>query len=130
MKVIIAGSREIVDLDIDAVVKMSGYEVAEVVCGMCRGVDMLGRAWAKSKGIPVKEFPADWDQFGRAAGPIRNGQMASYADALIAVMIPESRGTLNMIKTMRKEVLKDVYVLIATDDGYREKPGVQEEKSV
>ena len=38
----------------------------------------------------------------KAAGPIRNRQMAEYADYLIAFWDGESRGTRNMIETMKK----------------------------
>jgi hypothetical protein len=53
----------------------------------------------------VKEFPANWVEHGRAAGPIRNGQMADYADALIAVWDGKSKGTGNMINQARENRL-------------------------
>ena len=55
-------------------------------------------------------FPADWDKHGRAAGPIRNKQMADYADVLIAVWDGKSRGTKNMIDEMNK-LMKPVYIV-------------------
>ena len=68
----------------DAVAR-SGFEVTEVVSGTCYGIDELGEKWAEANGIPVKPFPAWWTKYGRAAGPIRNQQMADYADALILI---------------------------------------------
>lgn len=111
MKVIIAGDRNIDNMDIvkSAIVK-SRFHITEVVCGMCRGVDILGRQWAIENNIPVKEFPANWSKFGRAAGPIRNREMAEYADALIAILMPNSVGTKNMIQTAAKVGLKNVYI--------------------
>ncbi len=107
MKVIIAGSRTISDREsVEAAIKASGFEITEVVCGMARGVDTEGFNWAKDNNIPVKEFHADWEKYGRAAGPIRNKQMAEYADALIAIMAPNSKGTKNMIETAIKRGLK------------------------
>ena len=61
----------------------------------------MGRRWAIENGIPIKEFPANWQEFGRAAGPIRNGEMADYADALIAIWDGRSRGTADMISRMK-----------------------------
>lgn len=102
MKVIIAGSRTITDRKlVEEAIEASCFSITEVVCGMARGVDTVGFNWAKDNNIPVKEFPADWEKYGRAAGPIRNKQMAEYADALIAVMAPNSKGTQNMVETAR-----------------------------
>jgi hypothetical protein len=56
-----------------------------------------------------KRFPADWDRFGRSAGPKRNKQMAEYGDALIAVWDGESRGTKTMIEFARERGLQ-VYI--------------------
>lgn len=103
MKVIVAGSRDITDIEkVANAIELSGFQVTEVVSGTARGVDLLGENWARYKDIPVKRFPADWDKHGKAAGMIRNAQMAEYADALVAVWDGLSRGTKNMIETMRK----------------------------
>ena len=48
-------------------------------------------------------YPADWERHGRAAGPIRNEEMAEVSDALIAFWDGKSRGTKSMIEiAMRK----------------------------
>ena len=47
-----------------------------------------------------KRFPADWDKHGRAAGPIRNAQMARYADAV--ALFPGGRGTASMRRVAEK----------------------------
>jgi glycerophosphoryl diester phosphodiesterase len=110
MKVIIAGSRTITDAYlVRKAVEDSGFTVTEVVCGLARGADQLGRLYAQRNKIPVKEFPADWKKFGRAAGVKRNREMALYADALIAVWDGYSRGTKNMIETAKSLGLR-VYV--------------------
>lgn len=107
MRVIIAGGRNITDPQsvIDAVVA-SGFEVTEVVSGGAPGVDANGEAWARARGLPVRVFPADWDAHGNAAGPIRNRQMADYAEALIAIHDGESRGTADMIRSAETAGLK------------------------
>ena len=78
-------------------------KVTEVVCGKAPGADTLGERWAIANNIPVKEFPADWDKHKRAAGPIRNSEMAEYADALVAFWDGKSTGTKDMIDKMRKK---------------------------
>ena len=109
-KVIIAGSREFNDFTLlknrcDFLLSMRDEQI-EIVSGCARGADTLGEWYAKERGYSVAKFPADWDRFGKAAGFIRNGEMAEYADALIAFPIGRSPGTRNMIKQARdKELL-------------------------
>jgi predicted Rossmann-fold nucleotide-binding protein len=101
MKVIIAGSRHITDrVALAKAINQSGFEIAEVVSGCAPGVDTMGEALALADGHSIRKFPADWNKHGRAAGPIRNKQMAEYADAAIILWDGKSRGTLNMIKNM------------------------------
>ena len=70
----------------------------EIVNGMCpTGADLLARIYANNYGHEIIPFPADWDQFGPAAGPRRNHQMAKYAGVLIAFWDGKSAGTRNMI---------------------------------
>lgn len=117
MKVIIAGGRDITDPKfVERAVKASGYKITEVVCGMAKGVDTLGKEWAESQGIPVKEFPANWSKFHRAAGPIRNAEMAKYADALIAIMKPGSKGTRNMVELARKRKMPNLVLHLLGDE--------------
>jgi predicted Rossmann-fold nucleotide-binding protein len=100
MKVIIAGSRNtyIERYIISAAVRESNFNVTEVVCGGAPGVDRSAEKWAEFHGVKCTVIYADWDRYAEAAGPIRNAQMAKYADALIA--FPGGKGTKNMIKTM------------------------------
>lgn len=103
MRVIIAGSRHMPTDKahlIDAAIHLSGFDVTEVVCGMARGADTLGRLWAEQRGIPVDKYPAQWSEYGRAAGPIRNRTMAEVADALIVFIWDGSRGSQNMLDQM------------------------------
>jgi len=103
MKVVIAGDRNCDDRAIvKEAIEESGFEITEVISGGARGVDTVGEEWATDNGIPFARFPADWERYGRAAGPKRNKQMAEYGDALVAVLALGSRGTKNMIGQMQK----------------------------
>ena len=98
MKVIIAGSREITDYDaVESAVKNSGFDITEVVSGTARGVDRLGERYARENNIPLKLFPADWNLHGKKAGPLRNIEMAKYADGLVALWDGFSNGTRHML---------------------------------
>lgn len=85
-------------------------KITEIVSGGARGVDSMGERYAAENDISLKIFPADWNKHGKAAGHIRNRQMADYADILIAVWDGESKGTKNMIDTMQK-LKKPVFVV-------------------
>lgn len=127
MKLIIAGSRdfEIHWTGIAAAIQLSDLlseKVTEVVSGVAKGVDTAAIDFANEdwrqdyptcsyEPIPVKLFPADWEAHGKAAGPIRNKQMAEYADALLLIWDGESRGSANMKKEMLK-LNKPVYEII------------------
>src|SRR5690606_6698690 len=75
----------------------------EIVSGGARGADLLGEAYAKEHNYPLKKFPAKWGVHGKAAGPIRNQEMAEYSNALIAFWDEKSKGTKSMIDLARKE---------------------------
>lgn len=116
-KLIIAGGRDFSDYDLlksnlDAILeKLSENNInLIIVCGMAKGADMCGWNWARDNNIPILEYPANWKLHGKAAGPIRNQEMAQVANGLIAFWNGTSRGTENMINTM-KELRKDVCII-------------------
>lgn len=107
MKTIIAGSRDIDDYGVlEEAIAESGFEITAVVSGGYRGVDHLGEAWARAHGMEPIVIRADWSRHGNAAGPIRNGQMAEIAEALIAIPAGNSRGTTDMIAKAQKRGLR------------------------
>lgn len=98
---IVAGSRSIDDRDevrfaIQDADLLFG-PVDTIIHGGADGVDSIAHVIATDMGYPVEVFEANWDEYGRAAGPIRNGQMAQAGDALVAVWDGESKGTKHMI---------------------------------
>lgn len=130
MKVVIAGSRNFDTLNAVELVKYatiaSKFTITEVVSGHADGIDKAGEEWATSHtfgGTPVKIFKADWKKHGKAAGPIRNEEMAKYADAAIIIWDGESKGTLNTIQHFQK--MKKPYYLMVVEEmkenGYKEK---------
>lgn len=65
--------------------------------GGARGADRLARRWAKSAGVPVESYPADWDTYGRSAGSIRNRQMLVEGRPDLIVAFKGGSGTDNMV---------------------------------
>jgi hypothetical protein len=107
-KVIIAGSREYDDYHhlstaCDFLLSDVSPDLRiEIVSGAARGADKLGELYAKERGFLLTIFPANWVVNGRSAGPLRNREMAEYADALIAFPIGKSPGTRDMIRQARQ----------------------------
>lgn len=104
MKLIIAGGRnyKFTKEDIEALNDIQ--YVDEVVSGGAPGADGCGERWATARGIPVRRFLADWKRYGRGAGPIRNREMAQYADAV--VLFPGGRGTESMYQEAARAGIK------------------------
>lgn len=106
MTVIIAGPRTFYPLTSVFVqaVAHCGFPVEKIISGGADGVDRQAKRFAQNNELPFAEFKADWDKYGRKAGPIRNHQMAQKADALIVIKKKgeETPGTANMIRTAEK----------------------------
>jgi hypothetical protein len=72
-----------------------------VICGGASGADTLAKEVALELGIPVKEFMANWAQFGKAAGPMRNKQMLQEGKPTYVIAfhddIKNSKGTAHML---------------------------------
>lgn len=77
-----------------------------IISGTARGADTLGEQYAHERGYALRRFPADWQQYGKAAGPIRNRQMAENADGLICFWNGHSPGARNMIRTANRKGLQ------------------------
>jgi hypothetical protein len=84
--------------------------VTAVYEGEADGADTCARAWAESRGIPVRPFEvtrADWKEHGKAAGPRRNTTMLAAAmeeaeivggDVVLVVAFPGGPGTADMVE--------------------------------
>lgn len=127
MKVIIAGSRTVTNYEcVKQAVKDSKFKITEIVSGHAEGVDKLGEKYAKENNIKLKLFEADWKnvdkpgaivkengygKYNAKAGIERNEDMGKYADALIAIVHNESKGTEHMINFMER-LGKKTYVKV------------------
>jgi hypothetical protein len=85
--------------------KMRTHRVI-IVSGHAHGADTLGERFAKEQGLTVELHPAKWRVLGKAAGLIRNAEMARASDGLIAFWGGKSRGTAHMISFARRRGLE------------------------
>lgn len=99
MKLLVSGSRSITDMAIleEAIAEYIKEPITEMHFGDARGVDQLAATYSFEHGIPSEEWVADWDEYEKSAGPIRNAQMVAATDTLLAIWDGESRGTKNCI---------------------------------
>ena len=77
-----------------------------IIHGNSRGADKIAERKAKEHGLTVKGYSADWDRYGRAAGPIRNKRMLleGRPDRVVAFHndLSKSRGTADMLRQAEK----------------------------
>ena len=112
-RVVVAGCRNYenyseakryIDYCISAISKK--YELI-FLSGGCRGADSLGERYASENGYKLEIYQADWERYGKSAGPRRNKEMAEKADYVICFWDGKSRGTKLMIefaKSMNKPI--------------------------
>lgn len=72
------------------------------ISGGCTGADGLGERYAKENGYAIEYYPAEWDKYGKSAGPKRNEKMAKVGDYVICFWDGKSRGTKSMIEYAKK----------------------------
>lgn len=64
------------------------------------GADRWADEWAREHGVEPELHPASWEMWGKAAGPMRNKQMAE-AGAHVCIAFPGGAGTANMVRNAR-----------------------------
>ena len=88
-----------------------------VAHGCAAGLDTIVERWAEEDKLHndtpvlVREYPADWDRYGRSAGMRRNHQMILDSDACIAIWDGHSRGTKHAFYTARETGLKSMLII-------------------
>ena len=73
-----------------------------IVSGCAEGADKLGERYATEHHLNIERYPAEWEKYGKYAGPKRNAQMAKVADGVLVFWDGKSRGTKNMIENAKK----------------------------
>lgn len=74
-----------------------------LVHGAAAGADTIAGEEATALGLQVEVHPADWEQYGKRAGFIRNSLMVGLgADVLLAFVLDQSRGATMTVNLARK----------------------------
>ena len=106
MKVIITGSRGIADFAlVETAMRQSGLEgkITQIALRGASGIALLGQQYADEHVLPVRQFDPNWNRGGRhdnRAELQRDDDLASYADAAVAVWDRKSGDNSYLIRTM------------------------------
>lgn len=121
-RLLITGTRYGWDEDLLSAGLLVAYRVLEpepstepvlLVHGSADGVDSQAAQIWQDLGMPTEGHPAEWDRYGKAAGPMRNAVMVNLgADLCAAFPDEKSRGTWDCV---RKARAAGIIVLIMGD---------------
>ena len=73
------------------------------VSGGCKGADLLGERYAQENNFKIERYLAEWNIYGKYAGPKRNELMAEISDYIICFWDGKSRGTKSMIEFAKQK---------------------------
>jgi len=85
----------------------------ELVSGGAYGADSLCQKYADEFLIPIKVFPAQWNKYGKGAGPLRNTLIVEHATRMLAFPSRKGSGTQDSI---RKAKEKNINVKVIYSD--------------
>lgn len=112
MKILITGSRNWLDVGvIDEVLnRYNNYNPTShtLITGCCpTGADKMAEDIASKLGWTIERHAAEWDKYGKRAGPIRNQKMVdSGADICLAFILNESKGATHCSNAAEKAGIK------------------------
>ena len=91
-----------------------------LIHGDAPGADSIADEWAEFREIATAVYPADWDRYGKRAGPIRNALMLDEEQPDVVLAFPGGTGTDNMIRLARQagvpvHEVQDVFSKVPTE---------------
>jgi len=100
-RVLICGSRDFDNMQLISGMISQFDKDTVIIEGGASGADTIARQAAQAVGLKVIEFPADWNKYGKAAGPIRNQKMLDEGKPDVVYAFykdrSKSRGTKHMV---------------------------------
>jgi len=102
MRVIVCGgrnysNRQAVYDALEALYHKVPLDTLMVIQGGAKGADALAREWCQQRYVEYVNVPADWNNLGRSAGPLRNQKMVSKYRPDLVLAFPGGRGTADMV---------------------------------
>lgn len=112
MEIIVSGTREGVNQEWFTKVLQTVHEQIHLTClieGGARGVDRQAREWANKASIPVVTHEANWELYGKRAGPLRSIEMLESHPSAFVLIFPGNSGTRIMDKEARRRSRNIIY---------------------
>lgn len=110
MKILVCGDRSWTDGKLIEKEILKHKPVTCIISGEATGADTCAKEIAHRKKFRYKGFPANWNKYGKAAGPIRNQQMLDEGkpDLVLAFHdnLEHSKGTKDMVARAEKAGVK------------------------
>lgn len=101
MRVLVCGSRNPLDQKfIDKT--LNQHDITLLIEGGAGGVDCQAGVWADGHGVPHVKVPAQWEYYGKKAGPVRNQWMIDYLYPDFVIAFPGGRGTQDMTRRAKE----------------------------
>ena len=100
MKLLIAGSRAIKDVDLSEYIPK---DVELIISGGANGIDSLAEKYADTNRISKLIIRPEYRRYGRAAPIKRNEIMVDIADSVLVIWDGRSRGTQSTIEYAKKK---------------------------
>lgn len=73
-----------------------------VIHGDCpTGADHWASLWCQRTGVTERRYRADWNRYGRSAGPRRNEEMLAREQPDMVLAFPGGRGTADCVRRAR-----------------------------
>ena len=122
MKAVIAGGRDVhmTPEGFERVYRIFAlYNITTLANGKCpTGIDADAIKAAKNYGVQVVEFPAEWDKYGKSAGPKRNRKMLDFIFDGILIVFSGGKGTADILK---EAIERNIPVIHLEGDKYATK---------
>lgn len=128
LSVVVCGGREFHDdLVVEITLRTAQVGKGTVLShGACRGADEVSGRIAKRLGATVREFPANWDLYGKGAGPRRNAEMLATARPDVLIAFPGGRGTADMAGKAAKAGVRVITVVVDAFGAWLERAAILE----
>lgn len=111
MVILVTGSRDWTNYGViwraleDEIVAFGSRQVKDILLihGAAIGADRLAAIAGRRLGLGVKGYRANWDRYGKKAGPIRNRKMLDlHPHVVLAFPLPQSIGTVDCMDEAKR----------------------------
>lgn len=108
--------------------KIQPKEIHTVVHGGATGTDYMAGQFAKDRDLPLRVFSANWEQYGKAAGAIRNKKMLDWCleqpipTVCLAFPARTSKGTRHMIELAKTKTELTIFAIETEESSHSHNP--------